>query len=321
MHPWYVPIELEKLRRLYVDDCLTTGQIAAVIGCSEITVRRRLQQIGVRRRRRGPAAKRCESVSRSWTPALAYAVGLIATDGNLSGDGRHLSLPSKDVDLLECLRRCLGLTNRITQFRSGHGGIYYKLQWSDRVLYDWLKSIGLTPAKSLTLGALAIPNDYFADFFRGCIDGDGSIITYTDRYHAMKNPRYVYERLYVRIVSASYAFVTWLRTVVHEITGANGDLTVRRPLHPHHHPIWSLRYAKKESLQIVGWMYYERDIPCLDRKRAIAERFLLRLDSEYSDSGGVAKFWRNAPHSKCGAREGLGVRVPSPLPTRIDGLR
>ncbi len=289
MHPWYVQIEAETVRRLYVDDRLTASQIAAIVGCSEITIRRRLRRIGVSRRRRGPAAKRCEPVFPGWTSALAYAVGIIATDGNLSGDGRHLSIPSKDIDLLECLRRCLGLTNRIGQARSGHGRIYYKLQWSDRGLYDWLEGIGLTPAKSLTLGALAVPNEYFADFFRGCIDGDGSIITYTDRYHAAKNARYVYERLYVRIVSASCPFVTWLRSVVHAITGAKGDLTVRRPSHPQHHPIWSLRYAKKESLRVLGWMYYAPDIPCLARKRAVAERFLSQRDPSILAPGE----WRN----------------------------
>jgi Homeodomain-like domain-containing protein len=319
MHPWYVPIEAETIRRLYLDDRLTTSQIAAVVGCSEMTIRRRLQRFGIRPRRRGPAAKRYDSVLR-WTPALAYAVGLIATDGNLSRDGRHLAIPSKDLALLQCLRRCLGLTNGITRYRSGRGGMYYKLQWSDRVLYDWLGSIGLTPAKSLTLGALAIPNEYFADFFRGCIDGDGSIITYTDRYHAAKNPRYVYERLYVKIVSASCPFATWLRALVHELTGANGDLTVRRPLHPHHHPIWCLRYAKKESLRVLGWMYYAPNIPCLVRKRAIAERFISRLDPEYSEPGE----WRNlatADDSKSSARKGVGVQIPSPLPTTyIDGL-
>jgi hypothetical protein len=48
-------------------------------------------------------------------------------------------------------------------------------------------SIGLTPAKSLTLGPLEIPGEYSADFFRGCID--------TDRHHAAKCERDVYERL------------------------------------------------------------------------------------------------------------------------------
>jgi hypothetical protein len=146
------------------------------------------------------------------------------------------------------------------------------LQWSDRRSYDWLLEIGLTPAKSLTLGPLAIPDDYFADFFRGCIDGDGSIATYTDRYHTFKKPTYVYTRLYVSIVSASPRFVVWLRATVRRLTGLSGELTVRRSVR--HHDLWRLRYAKAESLALLRWMYYAPSVPSLRRKRDIACPFL-----------------------------------------------
>ena len=36
-----------------------------------------------------------------WTPQLAYAVGLLVTDGNLSPDGRHICMRSSDKNLLE----------------------------------------------------------------------------------------------------------------------------------------------------------------------------------------------------------------------------
>jgi len=57
-----------------------------------------------RRRRAAPA-------STEWTPTLAYAVGLLATDG-CQTDGRHLAFPSADRELVEILLRCLGKTNR-----------------------------------------------------------------------------------------------------------------------------------------------------------------------------------------------------------------
>ena len=81
---------------------------------------------------------------------------------------------------------------------------------TSRRFYLWLMALGLTPAKSLTIGALEIPDEYFADFFRGCIDGDGSIVTYVDRYNVKKDPAYVYDRLYVSLTSASPAFVAWI---------------------------------------------------------------------------------------------------------------
>lgn len=133
-------------------------------------------------------------------------------------------------------------------------------------------NIGLTPAKSLTLGPLAVPDAYFADFFRGCVDGDGSITTYVDRYNTFKKSTYVYTRLYVSIVSASPRFVEWLRATIRRITGLSGGLTVRRS--PRHHDLWCLRFAKAESLTLLRWMYYAPEVPCLRRKRAIADPFL-----------------------------------------------
>ena len=35
-----------------------------------------------------------------WTPHIAYCVGLIASDGSLSNDGRHVDLTSLDYDQL-----------------------------------------------------------------------------------------------------------------------------------------------------------------------------------------------------------------------------
>src|SRR5262249_30353533 len=45
-----------------------------------------------------------------------------------------------------------------------------QLSWRDRALYVWLSEIGLTPAKRMSLGPLAVPDQCFADFFRGCND-------------------------------------------------------------------------------------------------------------------------------------------------------
>jgi hypothetical protein len=230
-------------------------------------------------------------------------------------------MTSKDTDLLETLRRCLKLRASITPTISGLGLRYWHIQWSDRRLHEWLLGIGLTPAKSLTLGPLAIPEEYFADFFRGCIDGDGSIFSYIDRYHTAKNPRYVYQRLYVSLVSASPAFVRWLQERVESLTGLRGGVGKRR--RQGKRTIWYVRYAKHESMALLRWMYYAPGLPALVRKRRAAEPFLpvaLRGILEADSNGGVLELEDN-PDSKSGARKGVGVRIPSPLPTTyIDGL-
>lgn len=276
MHPCYVPIDAETLKRLYLDQRLTTVEIATRLGCGESTIGRRLRQFRIQARPRGPAPaclRRDEApVPLAWSPQIAYAVGLITTDGNLSTRTGRLTLVSKDVEQLETLRHCLRLTRPITPHRGGFGTVCHKVAWSDRALYAWLLGIGLTPAKSLTLGPLAVPDEHFADFLRGCIDGDGSILRYVDRYHVAKNESYVYERLYVSLVSASRRFLEWMQATSRKLIGVNGSINVKTK--PHSRPVYVLRYAKRESMLVLRFMYYAADVPCLARKRATAEQFL-----------------------------------------------
>ena len=58
----------------------------------------------------------------TWIPVIAHAVGLITTDGNLSSDGRHMDITSNDFQLLETVKKCLQINNRITPKFSGSTG-------------------------------------------------------------------------------------------------------------------------------------------------------------------------------------------------------
>ena len=279
MYPYCVWLDAVTLRQLYVDEMCSINDIAQRVGCGPSTVRRQLLRFGIPTRARGPApAPICGAAGSTldaWSANTAYVVGLLATDGNLGRKRSAISIVSKDIDLLETVKRCLGLSIPIKAHCGGYSDRCHHLLWHHRTFYEWLRRIGLTPAKSLTLRPLAVPDEYFSDFFRGCIDGDGSVFVYTDRYHAIKNDRYVYERLYVSIVSASEPFIRWLHASVSRLIGVSGSVTVRRQRGKT--PMWLLRYAKGESLRVLRWMYYAPDVPCLERKRRIAEPFLTPL--------------------------------------------
>jgi hypothetical protein len=245
---------------------LTIEQVAARFGVATTTISRRLSELGSRARLRGPVPSGhgdLPEAGHEWTPALAYAVGMSASEGCRSSDGRHLTVTSKDVDLLETIKQCLRVTARITP---AFGSKCYRLQWGDVVMWRWLCDVGLMPAKSLRLGALRVPDVCFPDFLRGCIDGDGSITTYVDRYNTFKSPRYVYARLYVSLVSASRGFIHWVRTSVERLAGVSGDLSVRH--YEKASDVWCLQYAKRDSLILLRWMYYADDVPCLRRQAA-----------------------------------------------------
>lgn len=100
-----------------------------------------------------------------WSANLAYAVGLITTDGYLSKDGRHIDLTSKDIEQIQTFRRILKLTNKIGLKSSGHSDRkYYRVQFGDVKFYRFLLKIGLTPAKSKIIGEVKVPKRFFADF-------------------------------------------------------------------------------------------------------------------------------------------------------------
>ncbi len=115
-----------------------------------------------------------------WSPDTAYAIGLITTDGNLSPDGRHFDFTSKDRDLVQTLKKCLGLINRIGTKKNSAGQVYFRIQFGSVIFYKWLVNIGLMPNKSKRLKSLKILKHVFFDFLRGHLDGDRSIKRYND---------------------------------------------------------------------------------------------------------------------------------------------
>jgi len=211
--------------------------------------------------KRGPKPRRREVV---WSPELAYAVGLIATDGNLSPDGRHLSLTSKDVPQLKTFLKCVGRSDVKIAEKSG----FYRArithaQFSDVVLYDFLLSIGLMPNKTKILGSIAVPDEYFFDFLRGHHDGDGSFYSYYD-------PRWRSSFMfYLTFISASPPHVCWIRENLERLLGVHGHITTSE-----RSCVVQLKYAKREALIVLKRMYPRPGVPCLARKRLKIQKAL-----------------------------------------------
>src|SRR5262249_10845010 len=127
--------------------------------------------------------------------------------------------------------------------------------------------------------------------------------------------------------------------------GVAGSIAVRRQHGKN--PVWRLRYAKAQSMRLLAWIYYAPNVPCLERKRRTAERFLVplgqssvrprgrpkvgwiygasRVEEDRAEwflsarstrilvGGGVVELVCTAA-SKAAARKGVGVRIPSPPP-------
>lgn len=154
----------------------------------------------------------------TWNHDLAYVVGLLATDGNLSSDGRHMVLVSKDIEQIKTFKRCLGINNKICLKASGYtkNKKYYFVQFGNVNLYTWLQQIGLTPRKSKTISELSIPDKYLADYLRGYIDGDGSICVYQDPIYPNS------QRLYMHFASGSLKHLKWLKSRIKSLFSVEG---------------------------------------------------------------------------------------------------
>lgn len=215
--------------------------------------------------KRGPKPGFKVRIDEKWSPNLAYAVGLLATDGCLATGQSLIDLTSKDREQLENFCKAVGVPFRITKKVGSNGKTYLRVQFKNVLFYEFLLSIGLTPAKSKTLGVLKVPGKYFLDFLRGSFDGDGSSYSYHD-------PRWPTSFLfYISFNSASETHIVWLREKIHVLLGANGHVSRAR-----NNSFFSLRYGKREATVIARAMY--KDAPlCLSRKRLKIESSLAMM--------------------------------------------
>lgn len=222
---------------------------------------------------------------------LWYIVGLITTDGNLSKDGRHISLTSKDRDLLVSVRKALLLKNKIGRKARAKGKEkkYSVLQIGDKKFYKFLLNIGLTQRKSLTLGKLSIPDFYFPDFLRGVIDGDGNIHTWI--HNSNGNRQWA-----LRIFSGSNKFTFWLKEMVESYFSTNGKIHISKRSNTKN-PLYIIKFGKFAAKLILEKVYKD-GVLALNRKAKRVKRCLqaedgLRKYGTFKALNFIEPGWRN----------------------------
>ncbi len=204
---------------------------------------------------------RKNKVSTVWSSDLAYVIGVIASDGNLSPDMRHLSITSKDEEMVINCKKCLGISNKIG--KKARGGStdkkYFVLQFGDKNFFEFLLAVGMTPRKSLTIGELDIPKEFYFDFFRGCIDGDGSISIFA-------HPESKHAQLRLLLCSGSLRFLEW----IHEMNKGSENIKGGYFQKSASSSVYTLSYGKNDSILLLRRMYHKKNVVCLSRKKNIA---------------------------------------------------
>lgn len=225
-----------------------------------------------------------------WSAEIAYAVGLVATDGCLAGSRTRIDFTSCDLDLVETFLRCVGRPDGHIWAEKGKRGPVYRARFGDLELYRWLESVGLTPRKSLTLASLAVPVEFIAPAIRGLIDGDGSVECYVHKPIKKVDRTYGYQRLIVSFSSASRVHCEWVQEVLRQRLKLRGAIHTS-PRQPHH-DMHQLKYGKHDSIKLLTWVYENSENVRLERKFAVWRGFVER------ETTGAVIYRRASTHRK-----------------------
>ncbi len=192
---------------------------------------------------------------------LWYLVGVITSDGCLSSDGRHIDITANDKEYLETIKKEAKLSCKVGIKNKNSSNPSHRLQISNVEFYEFLLSCGLLPKKSLILREVKVPHEYFSDFCRGVIDGDGNIRRWV-------HPGNKGEQWVLRIYSGSKDFIIWLQQRIALAFGALGR--VYKEQKPGMNETYILKYGKIAAVKILRICYYKKALS-LTRKANLAQ--------------------------------------------------
>jgi len=167
---------------------------------------------------------------KTWTNEMAYVLGFIFTDGNVSGT--TLSIAQNERYILELIRDVMESDNRITEEENGKNAIHV-LRIHRMVIVEDLRKLGVIEGKSRIMSFPEVPTEYLPHFIRGVIDGDG----------------WVHDKGYVmNITNASKSFSYALHNVF-DSRGLNGRVTEEANAYR----VWVS--GKQDVINLADWIY------------------------------------------------------------------
>ena len=229
---------------------------------TRITIYRRRKDAGLAQSRRAPP--RNEAIVDHWTDELAWLVGLIWSDGYLYPKGNTVEISSKDMQLIDLVMSLLSCDG----FALKNRGRHVRVTFASPHIAQFLRDIGLTTPKSLTIGWPSMPDGLSGAFMRGLTDGDGSVAL-TQNRQGQQVPD-----LTVQLVTGSPTLAEGIRAWFdrHDIRASH---RVRTAARAEWHDLYAFVIHEQASLKrLHGLLYPHKDVPCLHRKRVPFDQWL-----------------------------------------------
>jgi len=262
---------------LYVDDRLSSRQIAKQLGVNFTAICSLLRKRGIERR-----SKRIwhfdEAFFTRTDDRVAYWMGFFMADGNVIKVGNTwqftLAVNEKDKSLLEQLCRDLSISTDLlkTHQRTTKDGNPQSLVWfrlCHESLQDWFLRWGIVPRKSYNFVEPTIPVDLYPGFLRGWFDGDGCL------YIRQKT-----SRVELRIAGNEEG-MTWYAKAL-KLLGFEGKTMLR----PHRSKLGTAHYliisGERDTIQGYELLNCREGLR-LDRKWSRLEKLIERRKLEADD--------------------------------------
>jgi hypothetical protein len=214
-----------------------------------------------------------ENFFSSWSPEMAWVLGLIFSDGNLFIEKRtkdaRISISQKETELLDKVKFLMNCNARLYHsprkvYNDVVSGELYTLKLQNKKIFSDLISLGLVENKSLTVDFPNIPKEYARHFIRGCWDGDGSVF--------LERRKRLSTLILASFVSGSLSFINGM---LYELE--KGGL--KRPLintstYKRKNPIYSFKFHTTECKKLYHYLY--ENVPAeqyLERKYNVFKNY------------------------------------------------
>lgn len=237
---------------------MTITQIANILGFLPSQIKSKICNMKLQHKKRKFNSDYFQNID---SKNKAYFLGLIYADGYISFNKGYyelgITLQSQDKYILEILNQELGGVHIIKhkapvkKIINGVHTISHDVDelrvYSKKIVMD-LIHLGVLPNKTKSSVYPIVPDNYFIDFLRGYIDGDGCF--YNNKKYCI-----------LHITCANQAPLDWIKDKL------KNDYDIKTQVYKLKDKKYRLMCTNKDSMtKLVNSLYYSVDVVCLSRK-------------------------------------------------------
>lgn len=205
-----------------------------------------------------------------------YLLGAFITDGCVYKNNpttHACQISSCDESWLNDIKNIMGTNLKLHKFKEN----YYGIRICQNEIAQWFINHGCLPKKTYNVEVPNIPELYFKDFLRGCIDGDGSLGTYYSKSTVKR---------VCSLISASEKFLTQLQDKLNSLNikghiinrGKNSSFVNGKEVKATVDS-YCLNFYGTNCYQLLKFIYYDNHRLSLDRKYKLAKEIINYYDS------------------------------------------